>query len=432
MPTVSMPSATVKRFRDGTHRIRRPEETWERIRPLFPAVGITRVADVTGLDCIGIPVCNAIRPSARSLSVSQGKGIGLAQARVSAAMEAIELYHAERAAEEAIRATRRRLGTGRAVDPAALSVLPGASGDLSAREMRWIEGEDLLGGGPVWVPADAVSCDLTLGAASDGVLLTSSNGLGSGNHAAEAQLHGLCEAIERDQTCLHDAAGAHLGHEPALIDTATVDDPACRTLIGRIEAAGIRVFAWQQEGDIAVPSFGAAIADGAETPMPGGPIGTFQGYGCHPDRGIALSRAITEAVQARLTYISGARDDLYRDDYLLIQSRRNRRSWLAWLARERPSRSFRDVPDMAGGDVGEDLERVLAVVERAGFGQVAAVNLTLPGIGIPVVRMLVPGMVEPTAAGRVPGASPRVRRFLAQRAAAERLLRDGLVTESWA
>ncbi|TGV60738.1 hypothetical protein EN803_38435, partial [Mesorhizobium sp. M2D.F.Ca.ET.160.01.1.1] len=48
-----------------------------RIRPHWARMGITRVANVTGLDRIGIPVVMVCRPNARSLAVSQGKGIDL-------------------------------------------------------------------------------------------------------------------------------------------------------------------------------------------------------------------------------------------------------------------------------------------------------------------------------------------------------------------
>ena len=86
---------TAKRFRDGSHRVCPPEETWERIAPLLPQAGITRLADVTRLDVVGLPVWQAVRPGSRNLSVSQGKGTTPAAARVSAAMESLELWHAE-------------------------------------------------------------------------------------------------------------------------------------------------------------------------------------------------------------------------------------------------------------------------------------------------------------------------------------------------
>jgi ribosomal protein S12 methylthiotransferase accessory factor len=37
-------------------------------------MGVTRIANVTGLDRIGIPVAIAVRPNSRSVSVAQGKG----------------------------------------------------------------------------------------------------------------------------------------------------------------------------------------------------------------------------------------------------------------------------------------------------------------------------------------------------------------------
>ena len=58
-------------------------------------MGITRIANVTGLDTIGIPVVMVCRPNSRSVAVSQGKGLTLAAAKASGVMESVEGYHAE-------------------------------------------------------------------------------------------------------------------------------------------------------------------------------------------------------------------------------------------------------------------------------------------------------------------------------------------------
>jgi hypothetical protein len=87
---------TPKTYVRGTHRTIPPAETLARLKPLLPEIGITRLANVTGLDTIGIPVVMSVRPCSRSLSVSQGKGLDLDSAKVSAAMESIEGYHAKR------------------------------------------------------------------------------------------------------------------------------------------------------------------------------------------------------------------------------------------------------------------------------------------------------------------------------------------------
>src|SRR5580692_11305085 len=84
-----------KHFHAGTHRVVDPATTLARVLPLAPRMGITRVAVLTGLDVLGIPVVAATRPNSRSIAVHQGKGITLDAAKASAVMEAVETFHAE-------------------------------------------------------------------------------------------------------------------------------------------------------------------------------------------------------------------------------------------------------------------------------------------------------------------------------------------------
>lgn len=67
-------SEDLKRYRRGTHRACDPSETYDHLRALMPRCGITRIANITGLDRVGVPVYTAIRPNSRALSTSQGKG----------------------------------------------------------------------------------------------------------------------------------------------------------------------------------------------------------------------------------------------------------------------------------------------------------------------------------------------------------------------
>ena len=138
--------------RRGTHRMFTPEETLARVRRLLPVMGITRAANVTGLDAIGIPVVMVCRPNSRSLAVSQGKGIDLASARVSGVMESVESYHGEHITLPLRYASYEQL---RYTHPIAdLTGLPRTADSLfhPHRMLLWIEGVDLLGNGPCWVP----------------------------------------------------------------------------------------------------------------------------------------------------------------------------------------------------------------------------------------------------------------------------------------
>src|SRR5262245_40751346 len=46
--------------RSGNHRVVAPRETCRRARAVMKTIGVTRLADVTGLDHVGIPVWAAV------------------------------------------------------------------------------------------------------------------------------------------------------------------------------------------------------------------------------------------------------------------------------------------------------------------------------------------------------------------------------------
>jgi hypothetical protein len=149
-------SRTPKQYFSGTHRAISPAETWDRIQPLLRRFGITRVADITGLDRIGVPVATAVRPMSRSIAVAAGKGVDLVAAKVSAAMEAIEWAHAERIDRPLFLGSRFEIAAGR--QTATLSHLPllaGAALD-DQTPLLWIEGRSLAEGAPVMVPYELV------------------------------------------------------------------------------------------------------------------------------------------------------------------------------------------------------------------------------------------------------------------------------------
>jgi YcaO-like protein with predicted kinase domain len=114
----------------------------------------------------------------------------------------------------------------------------------------------------------------------------------------------------------------------------------------------------------------------------------FTGLGCHVDIGVALLRALTEAVQSRLTLIAGSRDDLSRRDYRIDAAPPRRIS--------RPARSFRSMPSRrTAATFNEDLEFIFERLRAVGVEQIVAVDLTHPYYAIPVVRAVVPGLEGP-------------------------------------
>ncbi|MFB8031727.1 YcaO-like family protein [Streptomyces sp. NPDC056004] len=289
-----------KVYFDGTHRTCHPDQTWEAIRPLLMAYGITRVADVTGLDDLGIPVTMAVRPLARTLSVAQGKGATLTAARVSGAMEAIEAWHGERA----VPATEVRAPANDLDLPYPVTALESHPGSLVTGRtvLNWITACSALDGEPVLVPSACVQ----LGREAHGrwrlhLPSPSTNGLASGNTRAEAVTHALAELIERDTI---SALADRQGHG-RLIDPGSVEDEHCATLISRLRAAGAWLELWHLPNRFKVPVMSCYLWREDQ------PALLVSGSGAHLDPHVALSRAITEAAQSRLTQITGSREDIH-------------------------------------------------------------------------------------------------------------------------
>jgi len=69
-------------------------------------------------------------------------------------------------------------------------------------------------------------------------------------------------------------------------------------------------------------------------------------------------------------------------------------------------RDFEDVPTCESDTLREDVEWVLCRLQSAGIHQLLVVDLTKPELGLPVVRVVVPGLEGPDKGGRgdyVPG-----------------------------
>lgn len=382
-------------------------ETWARIRPVLSGLGVTRVADITGLDTIGIPVATAYRPNSRSLAVSQGKGPTRQAAMVSAAMEAIEHAHAERI--DAPLRLARFSEIPSAIAPRRLAhVEGGATGDNVP--ILWIDGRRVADGARVAVPYEAVSLDFTLPPELVPLgLCRDSNGLAGGNTVTEALVHGLCELIERDAAALWDLRPAE-EQASTRIDVSTVDDPVALELLERYGTAKVEVALFDMTSDIGVPAVLCHIVE-AE-PDPFRPLPPAAGLACDPDPSQALVRALAEAAQSRLITVSGSRDDVTREEYENVTDVEAavelRDALRATEAHARPWRR---------GSVPETLDEARAwLLDRlaaAGLTEVVTVDLTRPSPGIPVLKVLVPeleGAAALTGAPAVPG--PRATRLM--------------------
>ncbi len=396
-----------KLWRATTHRACSPEQTLRRIEPALASAGVTRLADITGLDRVGVTVVTATRPNAKSLAAAAGKGFDTVAATVSACMEAIELHHAENA-EVAVEVGSSRSLARRAnvIDAARLPLVRSSVWTPDAM-LPWTIGFDLVAQRDTLVPLELVCLpnqEVPLLRAGGHLFQAGSNGLASGNSFLEALCAALYEVIERDAHALANFAEAELGEPAARVDVTALDYPLVVDLRERLRASGQHLVVRDVTSDIGVPCYTALILDALERN-----VGAHAGYGCHLDPQIAMIRAITEAVQSRAIYIAGARDDLYT-----LEFRRWKRGDTATSAQRLLEAAAPQAPtraDGSGDSFEADVATLLARLAAVGCDEVVVVDLSSKEFSIPVVKVIVPGL-EGYAdfANYAPGARALARR----------------------
>jgi len=385
-----MPRASIKTYRRGAHLAVEPEKTLSRVKPWMGSMGITRIANVTGLDRLGIPVVMVCRPNSRSVAVSQGKGLTLSAAKASGLMESVESWHAERIELPLKLASFTELKQNH--DIIDLDRLPKLSGSHFhvQRPLLWIEGIEAIGGDHLWMPYELIHTryhfpPLTGG----GCFAQSSNGLASGNEYLEAVSHAICECVERDASSLwHQQKNS--AQQRSRVDLASVDDAECRTLIDQLAQADIETVIWCITSDTGIPTFECLLLDSLDPQAHCG-----HGAGCHPSKSIALMRAITESAQVRTTYIAGSRDDLEHDEYTLQHRLARKQAFCDLIDPDLAPVDFSALDSFEFESFDEDVDWLKFRLSAIGITQIAIVDLSRVEIGIPVVRVVIPGLEGP-------------------------------------
>ncbi|MEI8331928.1 MAG: YcaO-related McrA-glycine thioamidation protein [Methanomicrobiales archaeon] len=369
-----------KTYNNETQRASPLAETLARIEPKIPAVGITRVADITSLDRIGIPVFSCIRPTAEdgAITVYNGKGATVEESRISAIMEGIERYSAETHDREIRTALFQELeGREPVVNPIDL-ILP--EGAMTDRFMSWYQGYDIVNNETVWVPAFAIFHPVP--PRHRGVFRTNTNGLASGNTLEEAVFHALSEIIERDAWSLVEST-RNTG--PAVVG---IDDPVINDMQKKFADAQVEVTIRDITSDIGIPTI-AAVADDVLLKDPS--LLTL-GIGTHTSARIAVMRALTEVAQSRLTQIHGAREDTTIADLRKKMGYERAKRINGYWYHDNGTVEYSMITPSDSDDFLTDIQNIIVALEKKGLDRVIVVDLTREEIGIPVVRVIVPGL----------------------------------------
>ena len=354
---------------------------FERARAAAALCSVTRLADITGLDRIGLPVWQTVRPAGRSLSVHQGKGPSPQAAQIGALCEAIEADCAEKAPAEGPLSTFADLPPSlRAPEMGdycrARTNMPGGGEPL-----QWCSATDILTGNPLYLPHHLVSLDYTMGLPS--LLERSSAGLGAGPTEADALAIALFEIIERDAVGewkrLDSARRAATSQQ---LDSIPFD--WLQSWRARLASLDIDLEVFRIESIVGIPVFMCMIGGIEEF---GCAYRSFYGTSAHADPEVALFKAFAEAVQSRLTLIAGVRDDILPSYYSTPRPKPTQASpgSQAWIETE---------------PVPADAALMAQRLADLGYRQVATKRLDDRLDGIAVTKAFVPGLGSLTRSRR--------------------------------
>ncbi len=388
-----MPELNIDRtltYIEGTQRVFDEKSTLEKVNNNSKQIGVTRVASITDLDRIGIPVISTIRPSAAegAISVYSGKGNTENQARISAIMESFERCLAERnglnndvaediKAQHIIDNFTAMRETHRVVDPTLLLIAE----DYSPQAfVEWISGWDLLKKEEIFVPANAVYHPYDAPGRALKLFRSNTNGLAAGNTIEEAIFHGLLEVIERDALSI-----AEFNRNPGKEIILTENDGENYELLRKFTDNEVEVKLWALSHDTEITTV-VAVTD--DTRLRDAAL-LVMGAGAHLKPEIAVKRALTEAAQSRVVQIHGAREDTEREKFVRdIGYDRIKRMNKYWYEDDEQT-SMRDLKDLSKNTPAESIDVVLEQLRNIADCAVV-VDMSRESILVPVVRVIIP------------------------------------------
>ena len=202
--------------------------------------------------------------------------------------------------------------------------------------------------------------------------------------------HGILERIERDAHVLWQIV-SDAKRDACCVDPRSFADAALTGLIDRIEAAGLVVRLFDITSDIGIPCYNALVAPSAvNSKAPLRFVEVTGGSGAHPWAVRAAIRAVTEALQSRLTYISGARDDVWPELFTTPLPAQTRSAFLAVPAPVSAAAITRPA-----GNISVLLHELLTRFRASAIGSVIALPLTPANLPFSVVKMFIPDLENP-------------------------------------
>ena len=259
----------------------------------------------------------------------------------------------------------------------------GIHAGTSPQSIDWIKAQSLAGAATCQFPYDLVVRRRT----GCGTRQAESTGLAAGRTPQHAKLSGLLEVVERDAVGLWWWGGRTAREvDPRIAKGLVATDLICQIR----QDVERRTWFLDLTTDIGIPVVAALSSDAAGRSV-------LAGFAAHPDMAKALERALLELCQMETAQLLSlmkqsqlGAEKLQDQDRIWIE-RYDRLHCADYPALTKVARFAASPAEMTSTKPGSDLQQVLGKLSAAGF-DAWSVDLTRDQVGIPVTKILVPGL----------------------------------------
>ena len=375
-------------YRDNGNRAQEPAKYIEEIKEKLALCGITRCGEIGQLAQHGYPVYQTTRPKLiyhtwyGQNSGSQGKGPTQDQAKISALMESVEAYCAEPRIPMLRRASYDDLSqSDLCVSPHAFTrrYQPREEAPSLDEQLMWAKTLCIETQSEVYVPAESIFFPfIPRFYKTRSHFPCSSDGMASGSTYLEAVVHALYEKIER-----HYLGLCQLGVAEQV--PINVEGLSCYKDHEQPEGEKTKAFAYLIPGIKNLPMIRVKSR-------------SWGGMGCSATVDLSIIRAMSEAFQSEAIELSGSREDIAHQrapqiftKNSLSDGRKRKLEQPLSLSEYRAS-----VVDEIFTDLRDEYNFLVNWIHEIGYPIICLANLTRTGIGVPVVKTIIPGMLFQT------------------------------------
>lgn len=363
----------------------------EKALSLSEGIGVTRLADVTGFDRIGIPVYNSIKPAVNGSCCQHGKGLTRKASKISALMESFERHFALETLVPSFVDTYDHVKDQYPVIPLDRMLLARSNLFHETLPIHWALGWDIMNNCETAAPLATVELagKRTLSRDySTGHFQVSSNGYASGFHLLEALSQGLIEVVERDAiTCNNFQSYAGNRFFPVnLVNIDSIQSDIIQSLVEQFRSADIEPALFDCTVDTNIPTFNCYLFD-KKNPS----YMLTHGMGSSCNYLTAMSRAMTEAAQSRAVFNSGERDFAFREEYEILQMKSSSLLYGEFQSLK-STVDFSETEPIQHDTYEEIVAHCLDKLRNVGIKQCLVFQMTPEDMEIVVAKVIIPGM----------------------------------------